>query len=175
MKKLFLVGALALFGEVNAQTKDVLSKGHWLVETNTNFGVLSPSNTYIGFMSSDGTSLFKIGGEAGYFVANNLALKVGLGLTTMTGEDFYGDSETVSAFNYKVGVKYYIASQFPVQVDFSGISSEGSSTSAIGFQGGYAWFVAPNISIEPGLRYDVSADDGGDGIFSGNVGFAIHF
>ena len=44
-----------------------------------------------------------------------------------------------------------------------------------GFQGGYAWFVAPNISIEPGLRYDVSADDGGDGIFSGNVGFAIHF
>ena len=42
MKKLFLVGALALFGAVNAQTKDVLSKGHWLVETNTNFGVLIP-------------------------------------------------------------------------------------------------------------------------------------
>jgi hypothetical protein len=176
MKKLFLVGALALFGAVNAQTVNpTLAKGKWLVEANTNFGVLSPANTSIGFISSDGSSLFKIGGEAGYFIANNLALKVGLGVTSVTDDGYYEGSETATGFNYKIGAKYYIASMFPVQVDFNGLSSEGESINAVGFQGGYAWFVAPNISIEPGVRYDLGLADGSTGVFSGNVGFALHF
>lgn len=176
MKKLVLAGAVALFGMMSAQTQNpALVKGKWLVEANTNFGVLSPSNTSIGFYTNDGNSLFKIGGEAGYFVANNLALKVGLGVTSITTKDFFGDKETATAFNYKIGAKYYIASMFPVQVDFNGISSEGENINAVGFQGGYAWFVSPNISIEPGIRYDLGTAEGSTGIFSGNVGFALHF
>ncbi|MBH1959364.1 hemin-degrading factor [Chryseobacterium sp. HSC-36S06] len=176
MKKVLLVGALALFATVNAQTQNpALAKGKWLVEANTNFGVLSPSSTSIGFYTNDGDSMFKIGGEAGYFVANNLALKVGLGVTSLTMDTFYGDNETSTAFNYKIGAKYYIASMFPVQIDFNGISSEGENINAVGFQGGYAWFVSPNISIEPGLRYDLGTAEGSTGIFSGNVGFALHF
>ncbi|QOW10009.1 hypothetical protein Q73A0000_06345 [Kaistella flava (ex Peng et al. 2021)] len=177
MKKLLVAGAVALFGAVSAQTQNpALSKGKWLVEANTNFGVLSPSNTSIGFYTNDGNSLFKIGGEGGYFVADNLALKIGLGVTSLTTDSYYGGgSITSTAFNYKIGAKYYILSMFPVQVDFNGISGEGDSVNAIGFQGGYAWFVAPNISIEPGLRYDLGTAAGSTGIFSGNVGFAIHF
>lgn len=176
MKKLFLASAIALFGALNAQTQNsALAKGKWLVEANTNFGVLSPSNTSIGFYTNDGNSLFKIGGEGGYFIANNLALKVGLGVTSLTTKPLYGSSVTETAFNYKIGAKYYIASMFPVQVDFNGISGEGDSVNAVGFQGGYAWFVAPNISIEPGLRYDLGTESGSTGIFSGNVGFALHF
>lgn len=172
MKKVFLIGALALFAGVNAQVQnDALVKGKWLVEANTNFGVLSPANTSIGFYTQDGNSLFKVGGEAGYFVMNNLAIKAGLGITTASVKG--GDSSTM--FNYKVGAKYYIASMFPVQVDLSGVSSEGLNVNAVGFQGGYAWFVAPNISIEPGLRYDLGTEKGSEGIFSGNVGFALHF
>ncbi len=37
MKKLFLVGALALFGAMNAQTgksSEATSKGKWVIETN---------------------------------------------------------------------------------------------------------------------------------------------
>lgn len=58
----------------------------------------------------------------------------------------YGDSETVSAFNYKVGVKYYIASQFPVQVDFSGISSRFGTSAGLVFKEDTFGLVAPNIS-----------------------------
>ncbi len=180
MKKILLVAGLAVFGTASAQMSQnpALTKGKWLVEANTNFGVLSPANTSIGFYSNDGNSLFKIGGEGGYFVVDNLAVKIGLGVTSIT-EEYYGyygvTSETSTAFNYKVGLKYYIASMFPVQVDFNGISSEGESINAVGFQGGYAWFVAPNISIEPGLRYDLGTAEGSSGIFSGNVGFALHF
>lgn len=145
-------------------------KGKWLVEANTNFGVLSPANTSVSVYTSNGTTLFKIGGEAGYFVANNLAIKLGLGVTSASG-----GGNSASAFNYEIGAKYYIASMFPVQVDFNGLSASGSSTNAIGLQGGYAWFVAPNVSIEPGIRYDFSTEQGGDGLFSGNIGFALHF
>lgn len=176
MKKLFVASAIALFAALNAQTQNpALVKGKWLVEANTNFGVLSPSNTSIGFYTNDGNSLFKVGGEAGYFVADNLALKVGLGVTSLTAKDYLGDKNTATAFNYKIGAKYYIASMFPIQVDFNGISGEGDSVNAVGFQGGYAWFVAPNISIEPGLRYDLGTESGSTGVFSGNVGFALHF
>ena len=170
MKKLLLMGALALIGLVNAQNNPALAKGKWLIETNTNFGAVSPSNTSISFSANGGVTNIKIGGEAGYFVADNLALKAGLGIHVIS----YQLEESSSKFNYKVGAKYYINGKFPVQIDLSGAATKNESITALGFQGGYAYFLAPNVSIEPGLRYDLFLNDS-DGLLIGNVGFAFHF
>lgn len=56
-----------------------ISKGNWLIESNTGFGNIHPSNTGISFRLTNGQALWNVGGEAGYFVANRLALKLGLG------------------------------------------------------------------------------------------------
>ena len=177
MKKLLLIAAVAVFGftNVNAQDDDsnALSEGSWLVEANTGFGAGGFGHTAatgFGLVSVDGTTVWSIGGEAGYFVKDDLAVKLGLG---------YTDNDGTSVFTYKVGAKYYIASQFPVQVDYTGASVKDAdeNPSWIGIQGGYAWFVADNISIEPGLRYNLSMNEDftDESIFEFRIGFALHF
>ncbi|WP_225035749.1 hypothetical protein [Winogradskyella sp. SM1960] len=180
MKKLLFTAAVAVLGftSVSAQeeaTGSALSKGSWLVEANTGFGAGDyghTANTGFGLFSVDDTTVWSLGGEAGYFVMDDLAVKVGLG---------YNDFDGASSFSYKLGAKYYIASQFPVQVDLTGASGDdvfGDETPLwIGLQGGYAWFVADNISIEPGLRYNLSMNEDftDEGILEFRVGFALHF
>ena len=178
MKKLLLMAAVAVFGlsNVNAQDADAssaLSKGSIVVEANTGFGAGGlghTANTGFGLTSIDGTTVWSIGGEAGYFVMDDLAVKVGLG---------YTDNDGSSIFSYKIGAKYYVASQFPIQVDYTGASFDGAdeNPSWIGLQGGYAWFVADNISIEPGLRYNISMNEDftDESILEFRIGFALHF
>ncbi len=181
MKKLFLFAAAAVLGlsNVNAQDSDngstALSKGSILVEANTGFGADMfghSANTGFGLYSIDGTTVWSVGAEGGYFVMDDLAVKVGLG---------YSDLDGASSFSYKLGAKYYIASQFPVQVDLTGASGDDvfgdESPLWVGVQGGYAWFVADNISIEPGLRYNISMNEDftDEGIFEFRIGFALHF
>ena len=180
MKKLLITAAVAVLGfaNVSAQeeaTTSALSKGSWLVEANTGFGAGDyghTANTGFGLFSVDDTTVWSVGGEAGYFVMDDLAVKVGLG---------YNDFDGASSFSYKLGAKYYIASQFPVQIDLTGASGDdvfGDETPLwLGFQGGYAWFVADNISIEPGLRYNLSMNEDftDEGILEFRVGFALHF
>lgn len=173
MKK-FLVTATFVLGALltaNAQTTSnpALSEGSWLVEANTNFGSGHASHTGFSLRSNDDNTVWNIGFEGGYFIMDDLALKAGLG---------YGDSDLSDGrFSYKVGMKYYIESQFPVQIDVNGSSGDNFSPLFVGFQGGYAWFVADNISLEPGVRYDLDINDDADN-FGGlglNVGFALHF
>lgn len=180
MKKLFLAAVIAAFGfTANAQEDNgnALSKGSWLIEANTGFGggatgAAHRSTTSFGLTSVDGTTVWSIGGEAGYFVMDDLAVKLGLG---------YNDFDGASSFSYKLGAKYYIASQFPVQLDITGASGDDvfgdESPLWLGLQGGYAWFVADNISIEPGLRYNLSLNEDytDEGVFELNIGFALHF
>lgn len=174
MKKFILTAAFAVGAllSTNAQDNDALAKGKWLVEANTGFGEASRANTSFNFLSIDGESAWGIGAEGGYFVIDNLAVKAGLGYA-----DGFGDDD--GTFNWKVGAKYYIASQFPVQVDVNGSSVDGFSPLFVGIQGGYAWFVADNVSIEPGIRYGLGLnEEAGDGDFnplSLNIGFAIFF
>ena len=167
MKKLFLTGALALFGMMSVNAQKALSEGSWVVEANTGFGQFSPAQIGVALKSSNGNTAFRIGAEAGYFVIENLAIKAGLGYTS--------EGNSQNTFNYKLGLKYYVIGQIPLQVDFNGASSDGNSANAVGLQGGYAWFVAPNVSLEPGIRYDIGFKEGQKGVFSGNLGFAIHF
>ena len=177
MRKLFLLPLFVMVTlmSVNAQDGEQTSQGNWLVEINTGFGESSTSNTAFSFRSTDGITAWSIGGEAGYFVADDLAIKAGLGYSNFDVDGL--DSQ--SAFNWKIGAKYYISGQFPVGVDLNGASSDGFSPLYLGLQAGYAWFVADNVSIEPGIRYgyglNEEAGDGDFNIFGVNVGFNIFF
>jgi hypothetical protein len=168
MKKIiFAAMAVLAFGSANAQEQT--KTGKWLIEANTGFGA-GVGTTSFGLSSVDGNTSYNIGAEAGYFVIDNLAVKLGLG---------YGDDgEDFSTFAYKVGAKYYVANKFPVEVSYNGMSLKDAdeNPSYVGFQGGYAWFLGPNVSLEPGVRYNVSLND--DFYESGlqfNIGFALHF
>lgn len=169
MKKLFLAAfAVFAFTSVNAQGESsALTKGSKVIEVNT--GSWSPGMTGFSLSSVDGETVWSVGGEGGYFVKDNLAIKVGLGYTDF-GDDF-------SSFSYKVGAKYYVASEFPVGIDYTGSSFKDAdeNPSYVGLEGGYAWFIADNVSIEPKLRYNISMNsDFYDDALQFLIGFAIH-
>lgn len=178
MKKLLFAAAFAVLGfTANAQEEEssALSKGSWLIEANTGFGASDlghTANTGFGLVSVDDVTIWSIGAEGGYFVMDDLAVKLGLG---------YNDFDGASSFSYKLGAKYYIESMIPVQVDLTGASGDdvfGDETPLwLGLQGGYAWFVADNISIEPGVRYNLSLNEDftDEGILEFRIGFALHF
>lgn len=172
MKKIILMTVAFLgFCFANAQDKKVdsgqTSEGKWLIEANT--GSWTTGNTSFSLLSvNGGDTAWSAGFEGGYFVIKDLALKVGLG--------YSDDGAGYTPFNYKVGVKYYIASQFPVGIDFTGTSSDGDTANWVGLQAGYAWFVSDTVSIEPALRYNVTLDENkADNAFQGLIGFALHF
>lgn len=178
MKKLFIVAITALGFTFAAQAQDdaatgQTAQGKWLIEANTGFGGLpesSAGNTGFSLISIDGSTMWNIGAEGGYFVADDLAVKVGLGYG-----DYFGDG----LFSYKVGAKYYINSQIPVGIDLNGASVDGDTAMYLGAQAGYAIFLGQNVSIEPGIRYDYgmneNAGDGDFNPFSVKIGFALHF
>ena len=172
MKKLFLVGALALFGAMNAQTakssNGATAKGKWVIETNAG----SPlhylgGSTAFSLTSVDGETRWNVGAEGGYFVADNFAVKAGLG---------YGDSDfSKGTFTYKLGAQYYFNGNIPVGVDFTGFSTDGESVNYVGVEGGYAWFVAPNIAVTPKVRYNIATKDTYESAFQGLIGFSLFF
>ncbi|WP_343563165.1 hypothetical protein [Sphingobacterium sp.] len=183
MKRIILtvltcLGLQSLYAQ---ETPAAISKGKWMIETN-----LSPiggvSTSGFSFMSNNGSKSLSAGGEAGYFIQNNLAVKAGLGLLsykskiTIDGQEIELASQT--SFTYKLGMKYYIISALPIQVDIGGVKSSGSKNAFIfGGQLGYAFFVKDNIAIEPAVRYDRGLNDNADGVktFSARVGFSLHF
>ena len=177
MKKLFFTAmAVLAFGFANAQSQ--ISKGSWLVEANTGFGE-KVGNTSIGLWTEDGQTDYNIGAEAGYFVDDNLALKFGLGFgSTSFYTEVFDEYYSTSNFAFKLGLKYYAAGKFPLEISYNAANYEDfdENPSYLGLQAGYAIFLNKNVSIEPGIRYNVSLnDDFYDDVFQLNIGFALHF
>ncbi len=177
MKKLILTAAVALFAfTANAQeestTTSFTAKGRILVEANT--GNETVGNTGLYFSSLGDVSRFNIGFDGGYFIQDDLALKVGLGYGMQDN-----DGDETSSFSYRVGAKYYVKSKIPVTLDLTGSSVEDADEDPLwlGIGAGYAFFLGNNVSIEPGLRYNTSlnedyTDEGGLQL---NVGFVLSF
>jgi len=178
MKKLLLLAAVAVFGltgvnaqEENTDSSSQTSKGKWLIEANTGNAMLGNTGFYLS--STDGESTYNIGLDGGYFIMDDLAIKAGLGYGGSSVED------SASTFSYRLGAKYYVNSMIPVTLDLTGASIEDANENPmwLGVGAGYAWFVGKNISIEPGLRYNLSLNEDftDEGVFQFNVGFALHF
>ncbi len=206
MKKIVLLAAVLLsFTYASAQEEEgsmsPTSQGTWLVEMNTGFGsagVAMGSGTGIGFTSwtsnqavtgSDpieyNHSVFTIGAEGGYFIADNFAIKAGLGYSNNSVEPDGGEKTTYDGMSWMLGSKYYINSKFPVQLDLRGTNLAGTVGSVeddqddplwLGFQAGYAWFLNDYLALEPGVKYNLSLSDYSDGgAFEFRVGFAAFF
>ena len=181
MKKLLLCAAIAVFGLSQGNAQDEVgggqtSKGKWLIEANTGNALLGTTGIYL--TTSDGYTEYNVGLDGGYFVADNLAIKAGLGFGGADSD--LGDSE--SSFSYRLGAKYYIQSMIPVTLDITGASGDavefaGETPLWLGIGAGYAWFLGENVSIEPGVRYNhsLNEDYSDKGVFQVNVGFALHF
>lgn len=90
MKKLLLVGAIALCGAMNAQAE----KGSWVIGGSTTLGFSNAKTTlkYDG-KSQDGptVSTFAFTPSVGYFVANNLAIGLDLGFASITQKEEEGN------------------------------------------------------------------------------------
>lgn len=183
MKKIILtMAAVFAVSFANAQDKKdgasgQTSKGKWLVEANTGFGAVTGANTSFGYYSQGDVKAMSLGAEAGYFVMDDLAIKLGIGYNSY--DDGFIDGSGIA---YKLGAKYYIKSMIPVQVDYTAGSGDlyeigNESPSYLGIQAGYAWFLGSNVSIEPGLRYNMSMNDKytEDSAFQVCIGFALHF
>jgi hypothetical protein len=173
MKKIILaLTALFAFGFANGQAKDEqVSKGKWLVEVNTGFGDRVGSTSF-SLTSSDGVTAYNIGAEGGYFIKDNLAIKLGLGY----GDTGIKGSETPIA--YKIGAKYYLKSMIPIELSYNGvgIGQADANPTYVGLQAGYALFLGKNVSIEPGIRYNMATHKQYyDNNFQLNIGFALHF
>lgn len=173
MKKFLLVIAIAMFGFTTATAQEeggATDKGSWLIEANTGNAMLGTTGIY--FASSDGESTYNIGLDGGYFIMDNLALKVGLGYGGNSADD-------TNMLSYRLGGKYYVGGNIPVSLDLTGASIKDADENPmwLGLGAGYAWFVGSNVSIEPGVRYNHSLNEDftDEGVFQVNVGFALHF
>ena len=178
MKKILFLAAFAVFGltsvnaqEDNSDSSSQTSKGKWLIEANTGNAMLGSTGLYL--TSVDGETSYNLGLDGGYFIMDDLAVKAGLG---------YGGSSvegSLSTFSYRLGAKYYVNSMIPVTLDLTGASIEDANENPmwLGIGAGYAWFVGKNVSIEPGLRYNLSLNEDftDEGVFQFNIGFALHF
>ena len=194
MSKLLLLVSISILMATHSYAQDegnsASSKGSFLIEVNTGFGEVSMANTSLIFRYREEGEEWAIGGEGGYFIADDLALKIGLGFSDLGNNDnIAGD------LSWKLGAKYYVASKFPVQIDLNGsrrtygdnpdfdlstppVETPDATPLWLGFQAGYAWFVANNVSIEPGLRYGIGLNDDADNIgsdFAFNIGFNVFF
>ena len=70
-------------------------------------------------------------------------------------------------------------SKIPVTLDVTVTSTDSDEDPMwLGIGAGYAFFLVDNVSIEPGLRYNIclnSAFEDLPAVIQFNVGFALHF
>ena len=169
MKKLFLAGAVALFGLSNAQ----IQKGNWMV-----------GGQVANIRFTNGFTL-DLTPQLGYFIQDNWAVggRVNLNIADQT------NGGTTTNIDLGAFTRYYFSGdevatltnngRFFLQGDvgFSGINqSSGATTNGVGLGigAGYAYFITPNVGLEGLLRF-AGVAGGGNKNFNGNLGLGIGF
>lgn len=196
MKKLFLVGALALFAAVNAQ----MEKGSWVIGGSTTIGFNNVSTKYSAGNNSStepSISTFTLTPSVGYFVQDKLAVGLDLGFVTMSQKDG-SDKYTVSTLSAMPAATYYFKSATNL-VPYLGAGVGYASTKSTekyngnsytetvdGFawkaKGGLVYLINQNIGVDVGASYNQYSNKetvmGTDykttvGTFGVNVGFSV--
>lgn len=196
MKKIFAVAAFALFGLMNAQTE----KGSWVIGGSTNLGFNSVTTKYSVENESEtspATNTFSFTPTVGYFVMDNLAVGIDLGLLNVsTKDDDY--KETSNTFSVMPTGTYYFKATPSLRPyvgagvgyattkyteKFANISeSEDYDGLAWKAKGGFVYLLNQNIGIDLGLGYSqfTNKETVSDidykttaGTFGVNVGFSL--
>ncbi|MFB9119964.1 outer membrane beta-barrel protein [Bergeyella porcorum] len=173
MKKVFLLGAFALFGAMNAQESGF--EGKTFVTGQVGFGTSGTSG------SDASTSEVAIVPAVGHFVSPTIAIGAGIGYESSTNKTNADNKTTVSAFVVKpfarkywsVADKFYLFGQLDVPMAFgktkttvAGKSYEGGKESSFGvfLRPGLDYFLSNNWTIEAtigALGYNSTKPDGG--------------
>lgn len=152
---------ITTLSSIFALSQEQTSEGNWLFEVGTSVfaetTIKQGASTGINLLSTEGSTLFSLGAEGGYFIQDNLAIKFGFG---------YSDLDFTNFFTYKFGLKHYAGGFVPIQVDITGATNEDIDSGFgtvetpdplwLGLQVGYAAFLSDDIAIEPTLRYNAS-------------------
>lgn len=152
----------------NAQeTKKQTSKNTYLIEINTGFSEIGLTGIYAYVV--DDMIYYNLGADAGYFIIDDLAVRLGL---------FYGGGGNLPGrLSYRLGGKYYINSKIPLGLDITGQSIEDfeNNPTWLGIQAGYAFFLSDKVAIEPGVRWNHSLNKDWDdsGFLELNIGFTL--
>ena len=168
MKKVLLIGAIALFGAMNAQ----MEKGSWIVGGSTTLGFNNVSTTVsVGNNSSDQpeVSTFSVTPSVAYFVADKIAVGLDLSYTSLTQKD--GDSKVTlsSATIMPTGTYYFKSASKIIPYLGAGIGyasvkttetykGDSDSYTVDGFawkaKGGILYLINQNIGVDLGLGYN---------------------
>jgi hypothetical protein len=179
----FVIFAMALSNAQEKAVQNQISKGTTVIEFNTGLNGLGEfsimqGSTAFQFSSFEDVSIYNFGFDGGHFIQDGLALKFGLGYGGYSFKDDYEDYDT-NSFSYRLGVKYYVGDTFPFQIDLTGASLKDMDENPLwlGLQGGYAFFLGSQVSIEPGLRYSLSLNEDftDEGVFQLNIGLSVCF
>ncbi len=172
MKKLILATLVAtsVFC-AQAQTE----QGGWVIGTTTN---LTFSSTNIDGVD-DNSSSFNLSGQAGYFLIDNLAAGLTLGLSSVKQGDFKTSSTNIGPFaRYYVNGTFYAGAGYTVS---SGKSESGSTTISefdggnLLLEAGYPIWIVDNVAIEPGISYTSGSGDIDRSTLAVAVGFRLYF
>ena len=143
MKKLFLVGAVALFGALNAQeTSEGFVKGNTFIT-----GAVGVTSTKTGDFKESG---FTISPSVGHFVSENIAVGARLGFNNVT-EDDGEDKVKTNTFSAGLFGRYYWmpASKFSIfaelGVDYANASVDNGVTDKLKANG-FGFEFAPVIN-----------------------------
>lgn len=194
MKKLFLVGALALFGAVNAQTSGF--EGRTFV---TGTAQYSSSTENASKETVSNTSFVP---AVGYFISPTVAIGAGVGYEGKTVKYSNDNKSTVSAFVFQpmirkywgVANNFYLFGQFDVPMAWgstkttvAGNSTTSGKVSSFGFylRPGVDYFITNNWSVEAtvgAFGYQSVKPEGGKstdnatvGLNLGNIGLGIKY
>ena len=165
MKKVILVSFLLFMslGTIFAQLP--ISRGNFLANARS---------TRFGLSFSDELTTFDIGANGGFFVIDNLAIMGGLSFTTLSIYD-----ESITSLGLNFGARYYFAQSAKGSFFTDGlwnIQKVENVDVSLGFtlDGGYAFFLKDNISIEPMTSLFLPFSNG-DVTFSLGAGISIYF
>ena len=143
MKKLLLVGAVALFGAMNAQeTSEGFVKGNTFIT-----GAVGVTSTKTGDFKESG---FTISPSVGHFVSENIAVEARLGFNNVT-EDDGEDKVKTNTFSAGLFGRYYWmpASKFSIfaelGVDYANASVDNGVTDKLKANG-FGFEFAPGIN-----------------------------
>lgn len=168
MKKILLLGAVALFTSLNAQTE----KGSWVIGGSTTLGFNNVSTTVsAGSKSTDepSVSTFTITPSVGYFVVDKIAVGLDLGFVSLSSKDGDYKSSVTTTSVMPTGTYYFksasnIIPYLGAGVGYASVKStetyKGKDTTVTndGFawkaKGGIIYLINQTIGVDLGLGYN---------------------
>ncbi len=150
--KLFTLAAFVCCAQIaSAQT---VNQGAWMIGGDAGFSSFKVKD------ADNSTTFFNISPDLGYFIADDLAIGLGIDFQSVSF-----DGNSTSSFSLGPSVRYYVADPIFIQVGANLGLDEGAGTT-LGAAVGYSWFLNNSVAIEPALFFNIYNEDGDFNDFS---------